>query len=78
MNLITEIKAWLFITRRCAWHPAEQGKIMHRAPFHRRFTDGICPECRNREHKKMHANRLALVKPIAPKLDEPETPFIIT
>jgi len=37
--------AWLTISRRCAWHGPRPGQIMHRAPLHRAFTDGICPHC---------------------------------
>ena len=47
-KLLARIRFYLTVSRRCAWHPTAEGKILRRALFHRGFTDGICPKCRRK------------------------------
>ena len=74
-KLLAKIRAWLTISRRCAWHPTEDGKVMHRAPLRRQWTDGICQGCLRREKRNF---KLSQVRPLHPELTEPETPFTLS
>ena len=68
MKLFHKLKAWLTLSRRCAW--CEPKQTLRCAPFHRRFTDTICPDCQ----RKM---KLQMVKVMRAELAEPETPFVL-
>ena len=59
MKLFYLIRAWLTLSRRCAW--CQPKRTLRRAPFHRGFTDGICRDC----DRKV---RLSLVRPVRGEL----------
>jgi hypothetical protein len=48
MKILQKLIFWLTVSRRCAWHGNQPGQIMHRAWFHRAYTDGICRDCRQK------------------------------
>jgi hypothetical protein len=66
-NLIAKIHNWLTVSRVCAWHNAGAGKTLHRAPFHRSTTHGICAACLRGEKRKL---KLAAVRPVRGELPD--------
>ena len=68
MKLFYRIRAWLTLSRRCAW--CNPKRTLRRAWLHRSFTDTICQACERKF-------RLSMVKVMRGELAEPEKPFII-